>query len=62
MRSIPHRAHARQDMKNVKAFARAAGCELPVIERVPDRCERNASEGDEMADSVLIARLYDRRG
>lgn len=60
----PPRAYARQllkDMKNVKEFARAAGCELPVIERAVAQYERYVSRGNEMADSASIARLYDRR-
>ena len=60
----PPRAYARQllkDMKNVKAFARAAGCELPVIEQAIDQYERYVSDGNEMADAASIARLYDRR-
>jgi 3-hydroxyisobutyrate dehydrogenase len=60
----PPRAYARQllkDMKNVTAFARAAGCELPVIEQAVDRYERYVREGNEMADAASIARLYDRR-
>jgi len=60
----PPRAYARQllkDMKNVKAFARANGCELPVIEQAIDQYERYVSQGNEMADAASIARLYDRR-
>ena len=60
----PPRAYARQllkDMKNVMAFARAAGCGLPVIEQAVDQYERYVGEGNEMADAASIARLYDRR-
>lgn len=60
----PPRAYARQllkDMKNVAEFARAAGCELPVIERAVDQYERYVREGNEMADAASIARLYDRQ-
>ncbi|HKX08483.1 MAG TPA: NAD(P)-dependent oxidoreductase [Stellaceae bacterium] len=60
----PPRAYARQllkDMKNVMAFARAAGSELPVIEQAVDQYERYVREGNEMADAASIARLYDRR-
>ncbi len=60
----PPRAYARQllkDMKNVKAFAEAAGCELPVIERAVDQYERYVKQGNEMADAASIARFYDRR-
>jgi len=60
----PPRSYARQllkDMKNVKAFAHAAGCELPVIEQAVDQYERFVDQGNEMADSAGIARLYDRR-
>jgi 3-hydroxyisobutyrate dehydrogenase len=60
----PPRAYARQllkDMKNVKAFARACGCELPVIEQAIDRYERYVGQGNEMADAASIARLYDPR-
>lgn len=60
----PPRAYARQllkDMKNVKAFARAAGCELAVIEQAVDQYERYVTQGNEMADAASIARLYDRR-
>ncbi|HLJ20900.1 MAG TPA: NAD(P)-dependent oxidoreductase [Stellaceae bacterium] len=60
----PPRAYARQllkDMKNVKAFAGAAGCKLPVIEQAIDQYERYVKQGNEMADAASIARLYDRR-
>ncbi len=60
----PPRAYARQllkDIKNVKAFARAAGCELPVIEQAVDQYERYVTQGNEMADAASVARLYDRR-
>ena len=60
----PPRAYARQllkDMKNVAEFARAAGCELPVIEPAVDQYERYVREGNEMADAASIARLYDRQ-
>jgi 3-hydroxyisobutyrate dehydrogenase len=60
----PPRSYARQllkDMKNVTAFAHAAGCELPVIEQAVDQYERYVDQGNEMADSASIARLYDRR-
>jgi 3-hydroxyisobutyrate dehydrogenase len=60
----PPRAYARQllkDMKNVKAFARAAGCNLPVIEQAIDQYERYVSQGNEMADAASISRHYDRR-
>jgi 3-hydroxyisobutyrate dehydrogenase len=60
----PPRAYARQllkDMKNVKEFARAAGCELPVIEQAVGQYERYVSQGNELADAASIARLYDRR-
>jgi 3-hydroxyisobutyrate dehydrogenase-like beta-hydroxyacid dehydrogenase len=60
----PPRAYARQllkDMKNVKAFARAAQCDLPLIESAVAQYERYVSQGNEMADTASIARLYDRR-
>jgi 3-hydroxyisobutyrate dehydrogenase-like beta-hydroxyacid dehydrogenase len=60
----PPRAYARQllkDMKNVKAFARAAGCELPVIEQAVDQYARYVDQGNEMADAASISQLYDRR-
>jgi 3-hydroxyisobutyrate dehydrogenase len=60
----PPRAYARQllkDMKNVKAFARAAGCKLPVIEQAIDQYERYVSQSNEMADAASISRHYDRR-
>jgi 3-hydroxyisobutyrate dehydrogenase len=60
----PPRAYARQllkDMKNVKAFARAAGCELPVIEQAIEQYGRYVSQGNEMADAASIARLYEQR-
>jgi 3-hydroxyisobutyrate dehydrogenase len=60
----PPRAYARQllkDMKNVKAFARAAGCDLPLIESALAQYDRYVSQGNEMADTASIARLYDRR-
>jgi 3-hydroxyisobutyrate dehydrogenase len=60
----PPRSYARQllkDMKNVKEFARAAGCELPVIEQAVGQYERYVGQGNEMADSTSVARLYERR-
>jgi 3-hydroxyisobutyrate dehydrogenase len=60
----PPRAYARQllkDMRNVTAFARAAGCELPVIEQAVDQYERYVSRGNEMADAASIVRFYDRQ-
>jgi 3-hydroxyisobutyrate dehydrogenase len=59
----PPRAYARQllkDMKNVREFARAAGCALPVIEQAVSQYERYVSEGNEMADAASVARLYER--
>ena len=59
----PPRAYARQllkDMKNVKEFARSAGCELPVIEQAIRQYERYVGQGNEMADSASIARLYEK--
>ena len=59
----PPRAYARQllkDMKNVRGFARVAGCELPLIERAVEQYERYVGEGNEMADAASIARLYRR--
>ena len=59
----PPRAYARQllkDLKNVKEFATAAGCELPVIEQATSQYERYVSRGNEMADSASIARLYEK--
>jgi 3-hydroxyisobutyrate dehydrogenase len=60
----PPRAYARQllkDMKNVQGFVRAAGCDLPLIERAVAQYELYVSQGNEMADAASIARLYDRR-
>jgi len=48
-------------MKNAKEFARAAGCELPVIEQAVSQYERYVSQGNATADSASIARLYDRQ-
>jgi 3-hydroxyisobutyrate dehydrogenase-like beta-hydroxyacid dehydrogenase len=45
----------------VKEFARAAGCELPVIEQAVGQYERYVSQGNEMADSTSVARFYERR-
>jgi len=59
----PPRAYARQllkDLKNAKEFAKAAGCELPVIEQATSQYERYVSRGNEMADSASIARLYEK--
>ncbi len=60
----PPRAYARQllkDMKNVTAFARAAGCALPVIEQATGQYARYVEQGNEMADAASVARLYQRR-
>jgi len=59
----PPRGYARQllkDMKNVRAFAREAGCELPVIEAAVERYAEYVGRGNELADAASISRLYVR--
>lgn len=59
----PPRGYARQllkDMKNVRDFARDAGCDLPVIAAAVARYAEYVSLGNEMADAASIARLYER--
>jgi 3-hydroxyisobutyrate dehydrogenase len=59
----PPRGYARQllkDMKNVRAFARDAGCELPVIEAAIARYAEYVGQGNEMADAASVSRLYER--
>ena len=59
----PPRGYARQllkDMKNVQAFARAAGCDLPLIEQAVKSYAEYVGRGNEMADAASISRLYDR--
>ena len=59
----PPRSYARQllkDIKAVKDFARGLGLTLPVVESAVERYARYVAEGNEMADSASVVRLYDR--
>jgi 3-hydroxyisobutyrate dehydrogenase len=59
----PPRGYARQllkDMKNVRDFARDAGCDLPVIEAAVERYAEYVERGNELADAASISRLYER--
>jgi 3-hydroxyisobutyrate dehydrogenase len=59
----PPRGYARQllkDMKNVRDFAREAGCDLPVIEAAVERYAEYVGRGNELADAASISRLYER--
>ena len=60
----PPKGYARQllkDLKNVRSFARAAGCTLPVIEQATVQYESYVAGGNELADAASVARLYERR-
>lgn len=57
----PPASYARQllkDLKAVKAFAEGLGAELPVVAAATARYDRFVSEGNGMADSAAILRLY----
>ncbi len=57
----PPRAYARQllkDMKAVHGFADALGLSLPVVEAAAERYRAFVEQGNEMADSAAILRLY----
>ena len=57
----PPAGYARQllkDMKAVQAFAAGLGAELPVVAAAAARYAQFVAEGNEMADSAAILRLY----
>lgn len=57
----PPASYARQllkDMKAVQAFAEGLGAELPVVAAAAARYADFVSQGNEMADSAAILRLY----
>jgi 3-hydroxyisobutyrate dehydrogenase len=57
----PPTGYARQllkDMKAVQAFAAGLGAELPVVAAAAARYAQFVAEGNEMADSAAILRLY----
>ena len=59
----PPRSYARQllkDLKAVKAFAHDLGLDLPVVEAAVERYAAYVGQGNEMADSASVVRLYDR--
>ena len=59
----PPRSYARQllkDMKAVKEFAHGLDLTLPVVESAAERYARYVEQGNEMADSASVVRLYDR--
>lgn len=59
----PPRSYARQllkDMKAVKAFAHGLELTLPVVESATERYAQYVEQGNEMADSASVVRLYDR--
>jgi 3-hydroxyisobutyrate dehydrogenase len=58
----PPRAYARQllkDMKAVKEFAHGLDLTLPVVESAAERYADYVAQGNEMADSASVVRLYD---
>jgi len=60
----PPRAYARQldkDMAAVGAFSQALGLDLPVVAAAIARYHAFVAQGNAMADSAAIARLYERR-
>jgi 3-hydroxyisobutyrate dehydrogenase len=60
----PPTGYARQlmkDMKNVKAFARAQGCDLPLVETAVAQYAAYVDAGNAMKDSASVALLYERR-
>lgn len=59
----PPRSYARQllkDMKAVKEFAHGLDLTLPVVESAAERYAAYVEQGNEMADSASVVRLYDR--
>ena len=57
----PPAGYARQllkDMKAVQAFAEGLGAELPVVAAAAARYAQFVAQGNEMADSAAILRLY----
>jgi len=59
----PPRSYARQllkDMKAVKEFAHGLDLTLPVVESAAECYARYVEQGNEMADSASVVRLYDR--
>jgi 3-hydroxyisobutyrate dehydrogenase len=59
----PPRGYARQllkDMKAVKEFARGLGRRLPLIEAAVARYADHVEQGNEMADSTSVIRLYEQ--
>jgi len=57
----PPLGYARQllkDMKAVKEFAHGLGLDLPVVEEATARFAAYVAQGNEMADSVSVIRLY----
>ena len=59
----PPKGYARQllkDLKNVRGFARDAGCDLPLIELATAQYERYVAAGNEMQDAASVSRLYER--
>lgn len=57
----PPAGYARQllkDMKAVQAFAEGLGADLPVVAAAAARYARFVADGNEMADSAAILRLY----
>ena len=59
----PPRSYARQllkDMKAVKNFAHGLDLMLPVVECAAKRYAHYVEQGNEMADSASVVRLYDR--
>lgn len=60
----PPRGYARQldkDLKNVMAFVAGLGLELPLVARAAARYH-DFADGNDLADSAAIARLYEQRG
>jgi 3-hydroxyisobutyrate dehydrogenase len=60
----PPLGYARQllkDMKFVKEFAHALGLDLPVVESAAAQYATYVGEGNEMADSASIMRLYEKK-
>lgn len=60
----PPMSYARQllkDMKAVKAFAHGLGLALPVVETATERYASYVGQGNDMADSASVVRLYERK-
>ena len=60
-RPLGYARQLNKDLQALKAFAEAHGARLPVIEAAVARYAEYTRDGNEMADSASVSRLYPRR-